>query len=63
MNEKNWIERQIIPTEIEKYLDNGEDFINEPEILAHLSNASPEKSWPLYTGSAGRLGCPCGHKY
>ena len=44
MNEKNWIERQIIPAEIEKYLDNGEDFINESEIFAHLSNAKPEKS-------------------
>ncbi|MCK9582821.1 MAG: [FeFe] hydrogenase H-cluster radical SAM maturase HydG [Endomicrobiales bacterium] len=43
MNEKSWIESQIIPNEIEKYLNNGKDFINESEILAYLSNASPEK--------------------
>jgi len=43
MNEKSWIESQIVTAEIEKYLDNGKDFINETEIFEHLSNAKPEK--------------------
>jgi len=42
---KKWITERIKPEQIEKYLVNGKDFINEAEIESHLAaNRNPDPS-------------------
>ena len=38
MNVKEWVQQVIKPAEIEKYLVNGKDFIDEKSIFGNLEN-------------------------
>ena len=39
MNVKDWIDQRIKPEEVEKYLDNGKDFIPDAEIERKITAA------------------------
>ncbi len=44
MNEQNWINKRVVPDEIEKHLDSGKSFIDGEKIFSVLSNKEvPDK--------------------